>query len=152
MRAIWTVITVFLDLQFFSLVKKRHAKIHDAPAIKKPYHCRGQECVEPYFHSPNTPSWRGAQLKHRNNFTFYLWPMQRENIGTVTKWQDVGDYYDDKGCRRSQTAPRPFITKFTHKIEQRYLTPCTLLNLLAFSPARLQLSAGNSFLALDVTE
>jgi hypothetical protein len=21
---------------------------------------------------PNTPSWRGAQLKHRGNFTFYL--------------------------------------------------------------------------------
>jgi len=20
---------------------------------------------------PNTPSWRGAQLKHRDNFTFY---------------------------------------------------------------------------------
>jgi hypothetical protein len=25
-----------------------------------------------YFHSPNTPSWRGAQLKHRDNFTFYV--------------------------------------------------------------------------------
>jgi hypothetical protein len=23
-----------------------------------------------YFHSPNTPSWRCAQLKHRDNFTF----------------------------------------------------------------------------------
>jgi hypothetical protein len=23
-----------------------------------------------YLHSPNTPSWRGAQLKHRGNFTF----------------------------------------------------------------------------------
>jgi len=22
---------------------------------------------------PNTPSWRGAQLKHRDNFTFYLY-------------------------------------------------------------------------------
>jgi hypothetical protein len=27
---------------------------------------------ELYFHSPNTSSWRGAQLKHRDNFTFYL--------------------------------------------------------------------------------
>jgi hypothetical protein len=29
-------------------------------------------CVELYFHSPNTPSWHGAQLtfRHRNNFTF----------------------------------------------------------------------------------
>jgi hypothetical protein len=31
-----------------------------------------KEWVELYPHSPNTPSWRGAQLKHRNNFTFYL--------------------------------------------------------------------------------
>jgi uncharacterized membrane protein YqjE len=28
--------------------------------------------VELYLHSPNTPSWHGAQLKHRDNFTFYL--------------------------------------------------------------------------------
>jgi hypothetical protein len=26
--------------------------------------------VELYLHSPNTPSWRGDQLKHGNNFTF----------------------------------------------------------------------------------
>jgi hypothetical protein len=25
-----------------------------------------------YTSTPNTPSWRGAQLKHRNNFTFTL--------------------------------------------------------------------------------
>jgi hypothetical protein len=29
------------------------------------------ECVELYLHS-NTHSWHGAQLKHRENFTFYL--------------------------------------------------------------------------------
>jgi hypothetical protein len=28
------------------------------------------EFVELYFHIPNTPSWRGVQLKHRGNFTF----------------------------------------------------------------------------------
>jgi hypothetical protein len=28
-----------------------------------------KECVELYHHSPSTPSWRGAQLKHRDNFT-----------------------------------------------------------------------------------
>jgi hypothetical protein len=28
--------------------------------------------MELYLHSPNSPSWRGAQLKHRDNFTFYL--------------------------------------------------------------------------------
>jgi hypothetical protein len=26
--------------------------------------------VKLYLYSPNTPSWRGAQLKHRDNFTF----------------------------------------------------------------------------------
>jgi len=29
-----------------------------------------KEWVALYLHSPNTPSWRGAQLKHRDNFTF----------------------------------------------------------------------------------
>jgi hypothetical protein len=29
-----------------------------------------KEWVELYLHSPNTPSWRGAYLKHRDNFTF----------------------------------------------------------------------------------
>jgi hypothetical protein len=28
--------------------------------------------VELYLHSPSTPPWRGAQLKYRDNFTFYL--------------------------------------------------------------------------------
>jgi hypothetical protein len=31
-----------------------------------------KEWVELYLHSPNTPPWRGAQLKHRDNFTFTL--------------------------------------------------------------------------------
>jgi hypothetical protein len=29
-----------------------------------------EECVELYLHSSHTPSRRGAQLKHRDNFTF----------------------------------------------------------------------------------
>jgi hypothetical protein len=29
--------------------------------------------VDLYLHFPNTPSWRGAQLKHRGNFAFYLY-------------------------------------------------------------------------------
>jgi hypothetical protein len=28
--------------------------------------------VELYLHFPNKPSWRGAELKHREKFTFYL--------------------------------------------------------------------------------
>jgi hypothetical protein len=35
-----------------------------------PYSAEVKEWVELYLHSPNTPSWRGAQLKHRDNFTF----------------------------------------------------------------------------------
>jgi hypothetical protein len=30
-----------------------------------------KEWVELYLHSPDTPSWRGAQLKHRDNFAFH---------------------------------------------------------------------------------
>jgi hypothetical protein len=29
-----------------------------------------KESVELYLHSPSRPSWRGAQLSHRDNFTF----------------------------------------------------------------------------------
>jgi len=29
-----------------------------------------KECVELYLHYLNKPLWRGAQLKHRGNFTF----------------------------------------------------------------------------------
>jgi hypothetical protein len=32
-----------------------------------------KECVELYIHSPTTPLWRGAQLKHSVNFIFYLY-------------------------------------------------------------------------------
>jgi hypothetical protein len=31
-----------------------------------------KEWVELYLHSPNTPPWHAAQLKHRDNFTFYI--------------------------------------------------------------------------------
>jgi len=38
---------------------------HSAPSCAEV-----KECVELDLHSPNTPSWRGAHLKHRDNFTF----------------------------------------------------------------------------------
>jgi hypothetical protein len=38
--------------------------------------------MELYFHSPNTSSWRGAQLNHRDNFTFTL-PHSADN-GKIT--------------------------------------------------------------------
>jgi hypothetical protein len=36
-----------------------------------------RECVELYLHSPNTPPWLGAQLKHRDYFTL---PYNRLNV------------------------------------------------------------------------
>jgi hypothetical protein len=37
-----------------------------------PSNAEVKECVELYLHSPDMPSWHGAQLrkKHRDNFTF----------------------------------------------------------------------------------
>jgi hypothetical protein len=35
-----------------------------------PSNAEVKEWVELYLHSPNTPSWRGAQGEHRDNFTF----------------------------------------------------------------------------------
>jgi hypothetical protein len=39
-------------------------------ASSPPSNAEVKECVELYLHSLNTPSWRGAQLKHRDSFTF----------------------------------------------------------------------------------
>jgi hypothetical protein len=39
-----------------------------------------KECVELYLHSRNTPSWCGAHLKHRDNFTFTF------NVMLIVKW------------------------------------------------------------------
>jgi enoyl-CoA hydratase/carnithine racemase len=38
--------------------------------------------VELYLHSPNTPPWRGAQLKHRDNFTL---PLPFTELGLVAE-------------------------------------------------------------------
>jgi hypothetical protein len=35
-----------------------------------PSSAKVEEWVELYLHSPNMPTWRSAQLKHRENFTF----------------------------------------------------------------------------------
>jgi hypothetical protein len=51
----------------FSLGVKRPAREADH---SPPSSADVKEWVELYLHSPNTPSWHGAQLKHRKNFTF----------------------------------------------------------------------------------
>jgi len=39
--------------------------------------------VELYLNYPNTPSWRGAQLKHRGNFTLHLKDFTRTDTQVV---------------------------------------------------------------------
>jgi hypothetical protein len=50
-----------------SLVVKRPGREADH---SPPSSAEVEEWVEIYLHSPNTPSWSDAQLKHRDNFTF----------------------------------------------------------------------------------
>jgi hypothetical protein len=44
-----------------------------------------KEWVELYLHSSNTPSWRGAQIRYRDNF--YLFYNLKPN---TTPWRRVG--------------------------------------------------------------
>jgi hypothetical protein len=53
----------------FSLGVKRPRREADH---SPPSSAEFKEWVELYLHSPGTSSWRGAQLKHRDNFTFYM--------------------------------------------------------------------------------
>jgi hypothetical protein len=59
-----------MDTRCSSLGAKRPGREADH---SPPSSAEVKECVELHLHSPNTPSWRGAQFekkKHRNNFTF----------------------------------------------------------------------------------
>jgi hypothetical protein len=41
-----------------------------------------KECVELYLHSPNMPSWRGAQFKKKSQWQLYLY--QCEDVQTLS--------------------------------------------------------------------
>jgi hypothetical protein len=46
--------------------------------------------MELYLHSPNTPSWRGAQGEHRDNFTFTFTSDGQNTYRTLfTKLRDI---------------------------------------------------------------
>jgi len=48
-----------------------------------PSSAEAKECVDLYLCFPNTPSWRGAQLKRSTGTTLYFTPYDSpENIGT----------------------------------------------------------------------
>jgi len=55
---------------FLSLGVKRPGREADH---SPPSSAEVEERVEIHFHSPSTPSWRSAQLKHGDNFTFYFY-------------------------------------------------------------------------------
>jgi hypothetical protein len=65
-------------------VKRLGLEVNHSP----PSSAQVKECVELYFNSRSTPSWRGAQLKHRDNFNF-RWSVVRcasfANGGTSKK-------------------------------------------------------------------
>jgi hypothetical protein len=49
-----------------------------------------KEFVEIYVHSPNTPSWRGAQLKHRDNFTpLPFYPPGKPLVTVISAWRKL---------------------------------------------------------------
>jgi hypothetical protein len=66
-------------------VKRPRREAHHSP----PSSVEVEECVELYLHSPNTPSWRGAWLKHRNNFTFYLYLYTALKVDVVVAAVDL---------------------------------------------------------------
>jgi hypothetical protein len=68
-----------------------------------------KECVKLYLHSPSTPSRRGAQLKHRDNFTFYLYLME-------TGWGSVDWQISEK--YRQFTMTSHFESSETHSSEE----------------------------------
>jgi hypothetical protein len=45
-----------------------------------------RECLELYRHSPNMPSWRGAQLMHRETTLLLPSPL---NVSVLTAWEPV---------------------------------------------------------------
>jgi hypothetical protein len=51
-------------------------------------------CVELYLHSPKMPSWRDAHVKHRDNFTFYLYLLESHlrMIIALARWHE---WYDN---------------------------------------------------------
>jgi hypothetical protein len=66
----------------------RDVKLDHSP----PFSVEVKECVELYRHSPNTPSWRGAQLKHRDNFTFtftFTFLMLRQQTDVIRKLKHI---------------------------------------------------------------
>jgi hypothetical protein len=71
------------DKRVFSLGVKRPGREADH---SPPSSAEVKECVELYNHSPNKPSWRGAQLKAaQGQLNLYLLPLPRSCMLCLTK-------------------------------------------------------------------
>jgi hypothetical protein len=67
------------------------------------------EWMELYIHSPNTPSWRGAHLKHRDNFTLPYLTLSRVMVfWVITPCSDAVEYQRFGGpCSLNFQASQP---------------------------------------------
>jgi hypothetical protein len=73
-----------------------------------------KECVELYLHSPNMPSRRGAQLNHRDNFTFQHRQYSDQAMGWTTGvwilvrgWDFLPRHRVPASASRVQAVPSP---------------------------------------------
>jgi hypothetical protein len=87
-----TITTTTLSQVYFPLVLLNMNSPPSSAEVK--------ECVELYLHSPNTPSWRGAQLKisHRDNFTFTLFI-------NMNQWENPTTHITQASSFRLYVAP-----------------------------------------------
>jgi hypothetical protein len=88
-----------------------------------PSSAKVKECVDLYLHSSNTPSWRGAQLKHRDNFTFTFTnsgTSPDRSVGIVTSLRAGRSEFDSRrglGIFIFATASRPALRPTQPPIE-----------------------------------
>jgi hypothetical protein len=85
-------------------VRPGHEADHSLPS-----NAEVKEWVELYLHSSNMPSWRGAQLKHTDNFTFYTTKYKgRGGSGLGWKYAHVLECFD-MSKKVARTEKRIFI-------------------------------------------
>jgi hypothetical protein len=65
-----------------SLMVKREGREADFSSLST---AEIKECVELYLHSPNTPSWRGAQLKSQGQLYLYLTHLQNNFCNSLLR-------------------------------------------------------------------
>jgi len=99
--------------------------------------------VDIYLCSPNTPSWRGAQLKHRVNFHVLSWTLEQESGLGFLYFRHFSESWNLEGlgrgsyhCKTSNitrkhrknankpNATSPTVSEFRHINTMRVLTLC----------------------------